>query len=829
MDNQVKQAKISKNTINWLYRGLETCRPELLIGLVPGADKFEKKYEYGHYTSKGFTKILIDSVTPNLTSKELKTNLEQTAAKKVVEWKNNTGPIDATVPEKLNELTELEETGDETITEEGKRLLAQKAITDAEQFNKAGVVVSTVGDVAPEYSPTGASNSYVLLRITDSEPKEGSPTINKLQSLPGRTGVNAGGFKSFEKSREGTTALWAISRGITGKKLLSALSQAESEGIGLDATKIRRLALLIEDQKSSHFYRKSTLSYNPNISFSQTNLNQTEISTLLSTQKPSSNEIILASTPQSQTYFVPQVTFSTGFVGSMGTSFVGNISSRLIGAGIKKASKALASTIVKEGAKSAAKTGAIIAVEGALTTAEAATGPPGWLVMAIEKVLTAIIVIGKKAISWVKNLLVKEENKDMRRLAYFGLVVGGASLAVAVPTGIAQAAGVLMTGTGVVGLAGESVAAAGGISGVASAASTSSSAFIGAITAISLATLAPIAIAVVAVPIIIALMLFLVNATSYVVPPTLTSIVEADRNPYISVTKTANPAGNISPTNIHNEELNDEGLEVEYTITISSKKGRLTNVTITEECEVSKENTNGPTCPKPNPDIPSSPPNNEILPGQAFTFTYIRKYSGKSFYDSAVTDVVTVTANSIDVPNQSESDSAVLCFGNCPVDCPSGSPIRGSHPITQGPRGTYSHTSYGGHEAIDIGTSSTTMYATHSGKVVYAGWADGGWGNQVLIQSLCEGNVFTSRYAHMSSVAVGVGQEVIFGQRIGRSGNTGNSSGPHVHYGFYGPNGVGTRGPEPNNPPYMWPIYIPNPGISRNSFYGCPGGCGTIQ
>ena len=155
--------------------------------------------------------------------------------------------------------------------------------------------------------------------------------------------------------------------------------------------------------------------------------------------------------------------------------------------------------------------------------------------------------------------------------------------------------------------------------------------------------------------------------------------------------------------------------------------------------------------------------------------------------------------------------------------------MRGLKSITQGPRGTYSHTSYGGHEAIDIGTGATSLYATHSGKVVVAGWNSGGYGNQVIIQSICEGKIFTSRYAHMSSVAVSAGQDVIFGQRIGRSGNTGNSSGPHVHYGFYGSGGIGLKGPEPNNPPYMWPPYIPNPGISRNAFYGCPGGCGTIQ
>ncbi|WP_327728330.1 M23 family metallopeptidase [Streptomyces sp. NBC_00487] len=79
--------------------------------------------------------------------------------------------------------------------------------------------------------------------------------------------------------------------------------------------------------------------------------------------------------------------------------------------------------------------------------------------------------------------------------------------------------------------------------------------------------------------------------------------------------------------------------------------------------------------------------------------------------------------------------------------------------------------------------SGTAVAAAHGGTVVKAGGNGAGdgpaYGNAVVIK---HGNGTFSQYAHLSKVGVKVGQVVKTGQRIAFSGNTGNSSGPHLHF-----------------------------------------------
>ena len=83
------------------------------------------------------------------------------------------------------------------------------------------------------------------------------------------------------------------------------------------------------------------------------------------------------------------------------------------------------------------------------------------------------------------------------------------------------------------------------------------------------------------------------------------------------------------------------------------------------------------------------------------------------------------------------------------------------------------------HEGIDIGVSEgTPVHAAAAGTVIYAGWMSG-YGNIVVID---HGNGLSTAYAHNSQLIVGQGATVGKGFVIALSGNTGHSTGPHVHF-----------------------------------------------
>jgi murein DD-endopeptidase MepM/ murein hydrolase activator NlpD len=86
---------------------------------------------------------------------------------------------------------------------------------------------------------------------------------------------------------------------------------------------------------------------------------------------------------------------------------------------------------------------------------------------------------------------------------------------------------------------------------------------------------------------------------------------------------------------------------------------------------------------------------------------------------------------------------------------------------------------HGFHSGIDVSVpSGTPVYSTQSAVVTWADWNTFGYGNLVILQS----DRYITYYAHLTSFNVTIGQYVQKGAIIGFSGNTGNSSGPHVHY-----------------------------------------------
>lgn len=106
----------------------------------------------------------------------------------------------------------------------------------------------------------------------------------------------------------------------------------------------------------------------------------------------------------------------------------------------------------------------------------------------------------------------------------------------------------------------------------------------------------------------------------------------------------------------------------------------------------------------------------------------------------------------------------------------------GSTEFARSDAGRKAYKAFGGiHPGLDFGTKGINLHvvSTCAGKVVKARM-DGGWGNHVEI--LGEDG-WRRQYAHLSSTNVSEGDLVKEGDRIGRVGTTGNSTGVHLHYG----------------------------------------------
>ena len=83
------------------------------------------------------------------------------------------------------------------------------------------------------------------------------------------------------------------------------------------------------------------------------------------------------------------------------------------------------------------------------------------------------------------------------------------------------------------------------------------------------------------------------------------------------------------------------------------------------------------------------------------------------------------------------------------------------------------------HKGIDIASPyGSDVFCAAKGKVVFAG-QKGGYGNCVIVE---HGNGLATLYGHLSKVIVKANQEVKVGELIAKSGNSGRSTGPHLHY-----------------------------------------------
>jgi len=83
------------------------------------------------------------------------------------------------------------------------------------------------------------------------------------------------------------------------------------------------------------------------------------------------------------------------------------------------------------------------------------------------------------------------------------------------------------------------------------------------------------------------------------------------------------------------------------------------------------------------------------------------------------------------------------------------------------------------HKGVDIvNRRGTPVVATADGRVKFAGY-NGGYGRMVVID---HGIGLATKYGHLSKIYVKIGDRVVRGQKIGLVGNSGRSTGPHLHY-----------------------------------------------
>lgn len=85
---------------------------------------------------------------------------------------------------------------------------------------------------------------------------------------------------------------------------------------------------------------------------------------------------------------------------------------------------------------------------------------------------------------------------------------------------------------------------------------------------------------------------------------------------------------------------------------------------------------------------------------------------------------------------------------------------------------------YLGHGAVDLRANYVPVKAAENGVVTYTGWMKG-YGNLVIIKHL---NRYETRYAHLNKIEVKNGQKIKTKQLIAESGETGNVTGPHLHF-----------------------------------------------
>lgn len=120
-------------------------------------------------------------------------------------------------------------------------------------------------------------------------------------------------------------------------------------------------------------------------------------------------------------------------------------------------------------------------------------------------------------------------------------------------------------------------------------------------------------------------------------------------------------------------------------------------------------------------------------------------------------------------------------FVNAPIENKLHMPLKNSLAITSG-FGVRTHPIHGGkkmHNGIDFKAYYENVHSVLDGIVTEAGWDSNGGGKYIKIK---HSNRFETAYLHLSEIYYAVGEPIKAGFVIAKSGNSGNSTGPHLHF-----------------------------------------------
>ena len=215
--------------------------------------------------------------------------------------------------------------------------------------------------------------------------------------------------------------------------------------------------------------------------------------------------------------------------------------------------------------------------------------------------------------------------------------------------------------------------------------------------------------------------------------------------------------------------LNNDG----DVVVIDEEKKRLIQDTFWTMHEISAEVEEVTATPEPTEDEPDPEPVTE----------YILHITVSSKSVDALADLYRFTQDQRDILHQLLSEEMrpsllALCGGIAVADGELCWPLPG-HTYISCHFGEADAFGNAGHRGTDIpAPEGTPILAAHSGTVLVSGWNDS-YGNQVLMDN---GAGLSTRYAHMTQTAVTAGEAVTAGQVIGYVGNTGDSTGFHLHF-----------------------------------------------